>query len=33
MAISKKQVIESIPAMPEEEFTDVDLFRRSVLCY
>lgn len=32
MAISKKQVIESLQAMPEEEFTDVDvLLERIVL--
>jgi hypothetical protein len=32
MAISKKQVIDSINAMPEEEFTDIDvLLERIVL--
>ena len=31
MAISKKQVIESIQAMPEEEFTDVDVLLERIM--
>lgn len=32
MAISKQQVLDTISAMPEEEFTDIDvLFERIVL--
>jgi len=31
MAISKKQVIESIQAMPEEEFTDVDVLPERIM--
>jgi len=31
MAISKKQVIESINAMPEEEFTDIDVLLERIM--
>ncbi|HEX5151710.1 MAG TPA: hypothetical protein VFW07_09675 [Parafilimonas sp.] len=31
MAISKKQVIESIQAMPEEEFTDIDVLLERIM--
>ena len=31
MAISKKQVIESIQAMPEEEFADVDVLLERIM--
>lgn len=31
MAISKKQVIESIQAMPEDEFVDVDVLLERIM--
>jgi hypothetical protein len=31
MAISKKQVIDSINAMPEEEFTDIDVLLERIM--
>jgi len=31
MAISKKQVIESIKAMPEDEFTDIDVLQERIM--
>ena len=31
MSISKKQVIESLQAMPEEEFTDVDVLLERIM--
>jgi hypothetical protein len=31
MAISKKQVIESINAMPEEEFTDIEVLLERIV--
>ena len=31
MAISKKQVIESIQAMPEEEFADIDVLLERIM--
>ncbi len=31
MAVSKKQVIESINAMPEEEFADIDVLLERIL--
>lgn len=31
MAISKKQVIDSIKSMPEEEFTDIDVLLERIM--
>jgi hypothetical protein len=31
MAISKKQIIESINAMPEEEFNDIDILLERII--
>lgn len=31
MAVSKKQVIESINAMPEEEFNDIDILLERIM--
>ncbi len=31
MAISKKQILESINAMPEEEFNDIDILLERIM--